>query len=67
MSAASRSIPTHDAAALAAGIDETLSTPWDAAELARQHGRSWQDVADDLEAILLETQGRRQEVRRMAS
>ncbi|EPX63772.1 glycosyl transferase, group 1 family protein [Cystobacter fuscus DSM 2262] len=62
-----RLIPTHDAAALAAGMDETLSTPWDAAELARQHGRSWQDVADDLEAVLRETQGQRQETRRMAS
>jgi len=50
-----RLVPSHDAKALAQGLDEVLSQPWDADTIARRHGRSWADVSDDVEAILKRT------------
>lgn len=50
-----RLIPPRDSPALAAALEEVLTTPWDSADLARRHARSWADVANDLQAVLERT------------
>lgn len=47
-----RLVAPHDADALSGALEEVLAAPWNAAELARRHARSWSDVADDLESVL---------------
>ncbi len=48
-----RLVPPRDVASLADALDETLTRPWDAAQIAARHARSWSDVADDNERILV--------------
>lgn len=50
-----RLIPARDAEALAIALDEVLSQPWRAEEIAGRHSRSWSDVSRDVEAILTST------------
>ncbi len=45
-------VPSRDAAALADGLTHTLDTPWNATAISARRSRSWQDVADDLWAVL---------------
>lgn len=45
-------IPAKDPAALASALDNTLRRAWDANAISARHSRSWQDVAQDLFAIL---------------
>lgn len=47
-----RLVPAMNAAALATALEETLNQPWSAESIASRHHRSWQDVSDDLFAIL---------------
>lgn len=47
-----RLVPAADAAALERALDETLSQQWSAEEIANRHHRSWEDVSNDLLAIL---------------
>lgn len=47
-----RLVPVKDVAGLAQGLREVLDSQWDAEEIAARHGRSWHDVANDLEAVL---------------
>lgn len=51
-----RLVPAMDAAALKQALDETLNQDWSAESIAALHHRSWQDVSDDLFAILQATQ-----------
>lgn len=45
-------VPPRDVPALTGALDRTLSTPWSAAAISARHSRSWQDVAEDLYAVL---------------
>jgi teichuronic acid biosynthesis glycosyltransferase TuaC len=47
-----RLVPAHNAESLSNALDEVLSATWDPAQLAQRHGRSWSDVADELETVL---------------
>jgi glycosyltransferase involved in cell wall biosynthesis len=47
-----RLVPARDAVALEQALDEVLERRWDADALASHHSRGWQDVSDDVEAIL---------------
>ncbi|MGI4757119.1 MAG: glycosyltransferase [Janthinobacterium lividum] len=49
-------VPARDAAALERALDDTLRRPWSAPDIATRHHRSWQDVSDDLLAVLQMTQ-----------
>jgi glycosyltransferase involved in cell wall biosynthesis len=55
-----RLIPARDSGALADALDQVLSRPWDAAEIAGRHSRSWSDVSGEVAEILSESlkQGR---------
>jgi teichuronic acid biosynthesis glycosyltransferase TuaC len=56
-----RLVPPQDVAALARGLDETLSEAaagkLSAAAISSRHGRSWSDVARDLHHVLTDTLG----------
>jgi glycosyltransferase involved in cell wall biosynthesis len=47
-----RLVPARDAVALELALDEVLERRWDADALASHHNRGWQDVSNDVEAIL---------------
>ncbi|HEU4636898.1 MAG TPA: glycosyltransferase [Edaphobacter sp.] len=47
-----RLIPPRDPEALASALDQVLSQPWEAAEIAGRHSRSWADVSRDVAKIL---------------
>ncbi len=49
-------VPAMDAAALGHAIDQTLTATWSAESIAARHHRSWEDVSNDLLAILQATQ-----------
>ena len=51
--ASGRLVPPQDIQALADALQEVLAREWNANELASRHTRSWRDVADDLEQVLL--------------
>lgn len=40
-------VPSHDAGALASGLQRALDRGWDATELGRKHSRAWGQVARD--------------------
>jgi teichuronic acid biosynthesis glycosyltransferase TuaC len=44
-------VPPRDAQALAHGLNSVLSRSWNAEEISRLHGRSWNAVADEMFAI----------------
>ncbi len=54
-----RLVAPHDARGLSLALEKVLATTWDPAQLARRHARSWSNVADELEAVLLRTVGDR--------
>lgn len=54
-----RLVPAHDVPALTQGLNEVLSTTWDADELAHRHERSWKDVAADVLDVLTAVAPRR--------
>lgn len=43
-----RMVPARDVPALTAALREVLDQTWNAEEIAARHGRSWQDVANEL-------------------
>ncbi len=45
-------VPAKDAAALEQALDATLARTWSAEEIASRHHRSWEDVSEDVFAIL---------------
>ena len=47
-----RLVPAQDAAALEQALEETLAGTWSTEAIAERHHRSWQDVSDDLLAVL---------------
>ncbi len=47
-----RLVPAREAAALERALDDTLGGQWTAEVIAARHHRSWQDVSDDLLAVL---------------
>lgn len=47
-----RLVPAMNATALGLALHETLQQPWSAEAIAARHHRSWQDVSDDLMAVL---------------
>lgn len=47
-----RLVPAQDAVALERALEETLAEQWSAEAIAARHHRSWQDVSDDLLAVL---------------
>jgi glycosyltransferase involved in cell wall biosynthesis len=48
-------IPARDAQALAGALDQVLSRPWHAEEIAGRHSRSWADVSRDVAEVLSRT------------
>jgi teichuronic acid biosynthesis glycosyltransferase TuaC len=44
-------IPPHDVAALTAALESALNRDWDERTIARQFGRSWEDMARELYGI----------------
>jgi teichuronic acid biosynthesis glycosyltransferase TuaC len=46
-------VPPRDTAALSAALQSALEREWSEAAIAAQFGRTWEDVADDVEAVLL--------------
>lgn len=52
-SSSGRLVPPKDAAALRDALHSTLLQSWSAEAIAANHHRNWQDVSDDLFAILL--------------
>lgn len=55
-----RLVPVRDVAGLAQGLSETLDQNWSAEEISARHARSWSDVADDLEGLLLQVLAEKQ-------
>lgn len=51
-SSSGRLVPAQDAVALERALEETLAGAWSADAIAARHDRSWQDVSDDLLAVL---------------
>lgn len=51
-SSSGRLVPAQNAPALTAALDTTLQQAWSAESIAARHHRSWQDVSDDLLAVL---------------
>jgi glycosyltransferase involved in cell wall biosynthesis len=49
-----RMVPPRNVPALARALDEVLSQTWDAATISSKHGRSWPDVATELQIVLEE-------------
>jgi teichuronic acid biosynthesis glycosyltransferase TuaC len=49
-----RLVPSKDVPALTQALDEALAQTWNAAEISSRHGRSWNDVANELYQILEE-------------
>lgn len=47
-----RLIPARDEAALADALDQVLSHPWQASEIARRHSRSWANVSREVAQVL---------------
>jgi len=50
-----RLIPARDAQALAGALDQVLSRPWQAEDIAGRHSRSWADVSRDVADVLSRT------------
>lgn len=51
-SASGRLVPAQNSAALERALEETLAVTWSADAIAARHDRSWQNVSDDLLAVL---------------
>lgn len=47
-----RLVPARNSGALADALDQVLSHPWDASEIAGRHSRSWADVSREVAKIL---------------
>lgn len=47
-----RLVPAQDTVALGHALEETMQQVWSADEIAARHHRSWQDVSNDLLAVL---------------
>lgn len=47
-----RLVPAQDATALERALEQTVGAPWTAEVIAAHHHRNWQNVSDDLLAIL---------------
>ena len=54
-----RLVKVRDVPTLTKGLSEVLNETWDADAIAAKYSRSWQNVADDLRAVLEELVGRR--------
>jgi teichuronic acid biosynthesis glycosyltransferase TuaC len=50
-----RLVPPKDVSALTHALEEVLTETWDPIAISSLRGRSWQDVADDVYAVLEET------------
>lgn len=51
-SSSGRLVPAQDAAALQRALEDALAVTWSADAIAGRHDRSWQNVSDDLLAVL---------------